>query len=177
MQVISQSSQAGVRNDCTVVEVEGTTVINVYKPPVSALNKSDISIFPLPCIYAEDFNCHSTAWGFQANSHNRSALEHWASIADMTLLHNPHQPDSFRSGRWNTTPIPDLAFANVARTLPQRLVSNSFSKSQHRPSFIIPYNPVEPLPTKDVKRWNFRKTKWEQFAHLVKSGIDTLPSP
>ena len=51
----------------TAVEVEGTTVINVYKPPVSALNKSDIPIFPLPCIYAGDFNCHSTAWGVQRN--------------------------------------------------------------------------------------------------------------
>ena len=32
----------------TAVEVEGTTVINVYKPPVSALNRSDIPIFPPP---------------------------------------------------------------------------------------------------------------------------------
>ena len=70
-----------------------------------------------------------------------------------------------------------LAFANVTSTLPQRLVLDSFPRSQHRPSFITPRNPVEPIPTKDVKRWNFRKAKWEQFAHLVKSEIDTLPSP
>ena len=113
----------------TAVEVEGTTVINVYKPPVSALNKSDIPIFPPPCIYAGDFNCHSTAWGYQATSSNGSALEDWASIADVTLLHDPHQPDSFRYGRWNTTSNPDLAFANVTSTLPQRLVLDSFPKS------------------------------------------------
>ena len=161
----------------TAVEVEGTTVINVYKPPVSALNKSDIPIFPAPCICAGDFNCHSTAWGYKETSLNGSALEDWASIADVTLLHDPHQPDSFRSGRWNTTSNPDLAFANVTSTLPQRLALDSFPKSQHRPSFITPHNPVEPIPTKDVKSRNFRKAKWEQFAHLVKSGIDTLPSP
>ena len=46
----------------TAVEIEGTTVINVHKPPVSVLNKSDIPIFPPPFIYAGDFNCHSTAW-------------------------------------------------------------------------------------------------------------------
>ena len=161
----------------TAVEVEGTTVINVYKPPVSALHKSDIPIFPPPCIYAGDLNCHSTEWGYQATSPYGSALEDWASISDVTLLHDPYQPDSFRSGRWNTTFNPDLAFANVTSTLSQRLVSDPFPRSQHRPSFIIPYKPVEPIPTKDVKRWNFRKAKWEQFAHLVKSGIDTLPSP
>ena len=49
----------------TAVEVEGTIVINVYKPPVSVLNKFDISIFPPSCIYAGDFNCHSTAWGYK----------------------------------------------------------------------------------------------------------------
>ena len=43
------------------VEVEGTTAINVYKPPESVLIKSDIPVFPPPCIYAGDFNCHSTA--------------------------------------------------------------------------------------------------------------------
>ena len=95
----------------------------------------------------------------------------------MTLLHNSHQPDSFRSGRWNTTSNPDLAFANVTSTLSQGLILDLFARSQHRPSFITRYNPVEPIPTKDVKRWNFRKAKWEQFAHLVESEIDTLPSP
>ena len=161
----------------TAVEVEGTTVINVYKPPVSALNKTDIPIFSLPCIYAGDFNCHSTAWRYQATSSIGSALEDWASIADVTLLHDPHQPDSFTSGRWNTTSNSDLAFTNVTSTILQCLVLDSFPRSQHRSSFITPHNPVEPIPTKDVKRWNFRKVKWEQFAHLVKSGIDTLTSP
>ena len=95
----------------------------------------------------------------------------------MTLFHDPHQPDSFRSGRWNTTSNQDLAFVNVTSILPQRLVLDPFPRSQHRPSYITPYNPVEPNPTKDVKRWNFRKAKCEQFSHLVGSGIDTLPSP
>ena len=53
----------------TAVEVEGTTVINVYKPPVSAPNKSDTPIFPPPCIYAGDFNCHTEV----GTSANRSA--------------------------------------------------------------------------------------------------------
>ena len=141
----------------TAVEVEGTTIIDVYKPPASVLNKCDIPIFPPPCIYAGDFICHSTTWGFLTTSPNVSALEDWVSIADVTLLHDPHQPDRFRSGRWNTTSNSDLAFANITSTLPQRIILDPFSRSQHRPSLITQYNPVEPIPTKDAKRWNFRK--------------------
>ena len=115
----------------TADEVKGTTVINVFKPPVSALNMSDIPIFPPPCIYSGDFNCHSTARGCQENSPNSSALEDWASIVNVTLLHDLHQPDSFRSGRWNTTSNPDLAFANVTSTLPQCLVLDPFPRSQN----------------------------------------------
>ena len=94
----------------------------------------------------------------------------------MTLLHDPHQPESFTSGRWNTTSNRDLAFANVTSTLPQRLVSDPFPRSQYRPSFITSYNPLEPIPTKTAKRWNFRNAKWEQFANLGESGFDTPPS-
>ena len=150
----------------------------MYTKQLQVFSTSVISpIFPPPCIYAGVFNCHSTTCRYQTTSSNGSALEDWASIADVTLLHDPHQPDSFRSGRWNTTSNQDLAFVNVTSILPQRLVLHPFPRSQHRPSFITPYNPSEPNPTKDVKRWNFHKAKCEQFAHLVESGIDTLPSP
>ena len=54
----------------------------------------------------------------------------------MTLLHDLHQPDSFRSCTWNTTSNPDLAFANVTSTLPQRLVLDPFPRSQHRPTLL-----------------------------------------
>ena len=33
------------------------------------------------------------------------------------------------------------------------------------------------LSNANVKRCNFRKAKWKQFAHLVESEVGTLPSP
>ena len=95
----------------------------------------------------------------------------------MTLHHDPHQPDSFRSIRLNATSKPRLGFHHCNKYLTTMLSFGTFPRSQHRPSFITPYNPVEPIPTQDVKRWNFCKAKWELFAHLVESGIDTLLSP
>ena len=50
-------------------------------------------------------------------------------------------------------------------------------RSQHRPSLITPDNPIKPIPTKPVKRWNFRKARWDQFTNLVDSGTDSLPPP
>ena len=58
-----------------------------------------------------------------------------------------------------------------------RKVLNPFPRSQHRPSLIIPTNPVEPIPTRAVKRWNFRQANWEQFTALVENGVNTPPLP
>ena len=64
----------------TTVEVEGTTIITIYIPPVSVFNKSDIPMFPPPCIYAGDYNCHSSAGGYQATIPNGYVLEDWAPL-------------------------------------------------------------------------------------------------
>ena len=44
----------------------------------------------------------------------------------MTLLNDPHQLESFGSGRWNTTSNPDLPFANPTGNLPQRIILDPF---------------------------------------------------
>ena len=49
--------------------------------------------------------------------------------------------------------------------------------SQHHPSLLHPLDPISPVPTKNSKRWNFRKARWNQFTDLVESGICNLPFP
>ena len=87
----------------------------------------------------------------------------------------PSVPDSFHSGRWNTTSNPDLAFVNLDGPAPSRIILDHFPKSQHRPSLIISESPISSIPSKPVKRWNFRKANWTQFVSLVDSGVDDLP--
>ena len=89
----------------------------------------------------------------------------------------PSNQTVFYSGRWNTTSNPDLAFANLMCPLPHRIILDAFPRSQHRPSLISPENPVEPIHSKPIKRWNFREAKWDQFTTLVDLGFDSLPSP
>ena len=38
-----------------------------------------------------------------------------------------------------------------------------FPRSQHRPSLITPTRFAHPVPSKPVKRWNFRKAKWIHY--------------
>ena len=109
----------------TATEIEGTTVVNVYKPPNTKLQVNSIPAFASPCIYAGDFNSHSTTWGFQSTNPDGETLESWTSAAGLQLLYDPKQPDSFYSGRWKSATNPDLAFANISPSL-ERLVLNLF---------------------------------------------------
>ena len=87
---------------------------------------------------------------------------------------NPKQPDSFHSGRWNTTSNPDLAFAHMPDSSVHRIVLDRFPKSQHRPSLIDQDNTIEPVPTKPVKRWNFRKQQDFWYESIARSLRRTL---
>ena len=139
----------------TAINVERITIVNVYTPPRTQWSQGSIPGFKRPCIYARDFNCHSTTWGYPSTNSEGISLEHWASAEDLTLLFDPKQLHTFHSARWNTTSNPDLVFTKLKGALPQRLILDPFPKTHHRPSLITPVNPTEP-----VKRWNFRKANW-----------------
>ena len=64
-------------------EVEGVNITNVYKPPVTRLCLDSIPRYQQPCIYAGDFNCHSTTWGYGSTNTDGTTLEHWASNTDV----------------------------------------------------------------------------------------------
>lgn len=44
--------------------IEGVTVVNVSKSPTSWFHADSIPNFGASCIYAGDFNSHSTTWGW-----------------------------------------------------------------------------------------------------------------
>ena len=50
------------------VNVDEYKIVNVYKPPPISLQISDFPVFPHPCLYAGDFNCHHFDWGYDAKS-------------------------------------------------------------------------------------------------------------
>ena len=90
---------------------------------------------------------------------------------------------SFHSGRWNTSTNPDLPFVSIDsdNRLPDRHVfkrfQGKFSRSQHRPSLITPPTFARHVPSKPVKRWNFRKAKWSHYNTRTNKLAPAFPPP
>ena len=53
------------------VDVDGCRIVNVYKPPSTRLQASDLAVFPHPVLYAGDFNCPHVNWGYRTSSADR----------------------------------------------------------------------------------------------------------
>ena len=120
------------------MDVDNYKIVNVYKPPPTRMQASDLPAFPHPCLYAGDFNCHHVDWGYDNSNPDGECLAGWASANNFTLLYSPKEAASFHSGRWKTDTNPDLAFASVDldSRLPDRRILGKFPRSQHRPSLI-----------------------------------------
>ena len=161
------------------VDVDGYKIVNIYKPPTTRLQVSDLPVFTHPCLYASDFNCPHVDWGYNTNSADGDCLLAWASSNNLALLHDPKDEPSFHSGRWNTGTSPDLAFTTVGpdSRLPYRRVLEKFPRLQHRTSLITPPRLSLPVPGRPVKRWNFRKANWSHYDSLTNKLARNLPSP
>ena len=138
---------------------------------------SDLPVFPYPCLCADDFNCQHVDWSYNANSADGECLVGWANTNNLALLHSTKDAASFHSGRWNTNIIPDLAFFSIDSDsrLPDRHDLEKFPRSQ--PLLITPFRFARPVPSKPVKRLNFRKAKWSHYITLTNKLARTLPPP
>lgn len=110
-----------------------TIVVNVYKPPPSVLPTSAFPIAPAPAIYAGDFNCQHTGWGYSHTTLDGDTLSEWTSNTDAQLLFDPKEPPSFYSSRWKTFTNSDLVFAVCCsdNPMPERRVIERFPHSLH----------------------------------------------
>ena len=159
------------------VKFQDVTIISVYKPPPTRLTRaSSLSVVNHSCIYAGNFNCHHTEWGYSKSHNDGTCLVEWAST-NLTLLYNSKEPDSFHSACWNSGTNPDLAFASSTEDQPSptRRVLEKFPRSQHWPSLITPVPLVASTSSKPVRQWNFRKADWDKFKLLTNKATRILP--
>ena len=156
------------------IDVDGYMIVHVYKPPPIRLQVSDLPVFPHPCLYAGDFNCQHVDWGYDTNSADIEYLVGWTNTNNLALLHNPKDVASFHFGRWNTSTNSDLAYISIDSDscLPDRHVLEKFPRSQHRPLLITPPRFARFVPSKSVKRWDFRKAKWSHYITLKQTCQD-----
>jgi len=173
----------------TPTEVEGITIINVYKPPSVKMDTTGLPYFSRPCMYAGDSNSHSTTWDYRLTNASGEALEDGAFASGLNLLHDPKQPDSFHSRRWNTGTNPDLASVNLAGPLPHRTIIPTWDSEcdQRYSAFLLAESRVDSdfkaeeltscLDRKRRKRWiesvegidliHSSRKAWKTFSRLT----------
>ena len=124
------------------VDVYGYKIVNDYKPPPTRLRFLDLPVFSHPCLYAGNFNCRHSDWGYDVNSPDGECSAGGASINSLALLYNAKDAANFYSGRWKTGTNLYLAFASVGPNsrLPDRRGLEKFPRSLHRPLLITPPN-------------------------------------
>ena len=139
----------------------------------------DLPVFPHPCLYAGDFNCHHADWGYNDNSTDGECLAGWASINCLALLYNAKDAVNFYSGHWNIGTNLDLAFTSIGPNsrLLDRCVLKKFPRSQHCPLLITPPRFAMAVPSMPVKQWNFRKAKWSHYIALRNKFAKALLLP
>ena len=136
------------------MDVDGYRIVNVYRPPPTRLQASDLPVFLHPVLYAGDFNCPHVNWGYRTSSADGECLVTWASLNGLVLFHVPKYVPTLHSGRWNTGTKPDLTFVSVGpgSRVPDRRILEKFPTSQRRPSLIVPPRLALLVPSKPVKR-------------------------
>ena len=96
-----------------VTEVQETTIVNVYKPPPSELNPTSLPSVPAPAIYAGDFNCQHTDWGYKQTTKDGETLSDWESSAE-AVLQRSHRVSSLHDGTHTPTRTWHSTWAVVA---------------------------------------------------------------
>ena len=136
------------------MDVDGYRIVNVYKPPPTRLQASDLPVFPHLVLYAGDFNCPHVNWRYRTSSADGECLVASAGPSGLVPFHDPKVVATLYSGRWNTGTSSDLTFVSVGpdSRVPDRCILEKSPRSQHRPLLIVSPRLALPVPSEPVKR-------------------------
>ena len=77
------------------IDLNGTKITNVYKPPNVGWPTDTLKSFEHPALYIGDFNSHHTQWNYKNNDDNGDSLVEWAEFHNMNLVFDAKQPGTF----------------------------------------------------------------------------------
>ena len=115
------------------MDADGYRIVNVYKPPPTRLQASDLPVFPHTVLYAGDFDFPHVNLGYRTSSANGECLVAWVSLDGLVPLYDPKDVATFHFGRWNAGTNPALTFVSVgpdSRVSDKRILKK-FPRSQH----------------------------------------------
>jgi hypothetical protein len=150
------------------VEVDGTIVENVCRPPSASWSNVPLKLSPHPAIYVGDFNSQNQLWDYEHNDADGNRLLKWMTLNKLHLIYHPNDKGTFKSARWGKDYTPDLSIVTRGpvdnNTLCNLYIIESFLGSQHRP-VLLHYGIRVPL-TESIEKpgWNFSSV---DFAFII----------
>ena len=154
----------------------GVTENSYYKPPNQALDfRTSITDTPLQVII-DDFNSSSIEWGYISTNDDGTLVERWCNANSLTLIHDPTLPKSVNNARRKQGYNPELSVVSTSTDQQcGELVLEVIPKTQHRP-FAIKINKtaVSPQEVPFRRRYNLKKSYWEDFAKSVDMSITEI---
>lgn len=176
---ITDASQVSSAAYYDIIRIGAYHIANVYRPPSEHWNSmSSLPTLPHPAVIVGDFNSHHTDWGYESTDTNGELLNDWASINDLSLVHDSKQRGTFHSARWRRDYTPDLCWVSSINGCPQPssiVVLGDFPHSQHRPSVLHVGLQLPVINSMPRNRWNFRKADWDGFQAATERSIPLIP--
>ena len=162
----SQTSHNSIKMLSTTLN--GLTITSVHKLP-----NEPFCITPVLThkeVFIGDFNSHSTTWGYENTNNDGEAVEQWAEVQNLNLIHGAKLPKLFNSKRWKKGYNTDLAFvsSNIV-TFCNKLVRQPIPWTQHRPIGIKINAAVMPKTVPFQRRFNYTKANWQAFSEELES--------
>ena len=160
---------------CTI-NIKGTTITNIYKPPNISWQRNVLHVYPDPCLYIGDMNSHHTICGYRSNDFNGENLFDWINNNQFELVYDARDKKTFFSKVHKTESNPDLCIVSPSlfkNNKTKRKVLHDFPRSQHRPFIInvgLSIHLVIPKP-----RWNFSRANWSNFSDEIENVVDKIP--
>lgn len=179
--VISTSMTESDNIELLTIRTPNFSVTSVYKPPDAKFkfaNLNDLRQQNINFVIG-DFNCKSSAWGYNETDENGAELEKWAETNELQIIHDPKLPPSFHSGRWRRGYNPDNIFVS-ARVASQceKSVGEPIPRTQHRPIRCSVSAVVKPENVPFRRRFNFKKANWSKFSKDLDAEIVRIaPQP
>lgn len=181
VQVLSTALTEENNIEVLTLETANCTISSLYKPPGADFIITKPSNFQNKSIHIVigDFNSQSCLWGYDHEDENGTAVQEWAEINHLTLIHDAKQPASFNSGRWKRGYNPDLIFSsNRISELCVKSVCSPIPNTQHRPIMCQIFAAIRPQTVPFRRRYNFKKADWSKFADMLDIEVSSIePTP
>ena len=113
--------------------------------------------------------------GYTTADSDGEAVEQWADLNRLSLIHNAKLPKSFNSVIWKKGYYPALIFvsSNIS-DMCEKSVLDPIPRTQHRPICVTVHPVIVPQPTPFRRRFNLRKAKWDDFSTDFDEAIEEV---